>query len=216
MKAKALLFDLDGTLLNTLEDLADSFNYSLQQSGFPTHETESYKQFVGEGALKAIERALPEGEKNPEIIQKVLSVFNHHYFQNCFKKTKPYEGILPLLEKLKSEKIRLGIITNKSQHFAEQTVLYYFKNNFDLLIGEQKSFPKKPDPKSVFYALDYFQVSKDEVYFIGDSKTDMQTAQNAGIKSIGVLWGFRTKKELIDNQANVLIEQPEKILKYIL
>jgi len=213
MKYKGIIFDLDGTLLDTLDDLSGSFNHALMESGFETHDTASYKSFIGEGAKKCIEKAIPESSRTEAVVDRILASFSGHYFSNCRNKTRPYDGIIPVLAELKSMGNHLFVITNKPQKFADIIIGFFFPHEFDLVLGEGGGFPKKPDPGSVFHISELYNLPLQSLVIIGDSGTDILTAKNAGIVSIGVEWGFRTRYELEKSGADWIIGKPSELLK---
>lgn len=208
---KAVLFDLDGTLVNSLCDLADSVNFALNEMGFPTHATEKYKYFVGDGIPKMIERALPDKMKTEEINQKCFEIFMDRYKAHYFDKTVPYEGINILLQNLRTEKIKIAVISNKADEMAKKVVDKLFGNTFDAVTGKREGYPAKPDPKLTLKIIDELGLKPDECIFVGDSGMDIATARSADTLSVGVLWGFRTKEELLDNGADYLVTSPIQI-----
>ena len=210
---KAVIFDLDGTLLNTLEDLANSCNYALEQYGYKVHELEKYKRFLGDGRLKLIERILPEEYRNPEIIEKVLTIYDEHYKVHMDDITRPYDGILEVLDILRENEMKLAVVSNKPHEFATEVVLKYFGDRFDVVFGHRENFKTKPDPETVLEAIKKLGVKKEECIFVGDSDIDIKTAKNANLKSIGVLWGFRSKEELEAEGADYLVSNVGEILK---
>ncbi len=205
---KFVIFDLDGTLLNTLDDLADAGNYALEKLGYPVHEVSKYKFFVGNGIPKLIERIVPRdcSEENSE---KIHSLFSEYYSSHCVCKTKPYDGIPELLAALKKKGIRTGVATNKDHGFSVKLVEDFFDGNIDIVCGRKDGFPKKPDPYSVNLILKQFGADKEKVLYVGDSNVDMETSKNAGLDSCGVLWGFRTKEELEESGAVHIAESAE-------
>ena len=212
MEFKGAIFDLDGTLLDTLEDLADSFNYALRSFNFPEHPVNSYKFFVGDGAKDAVTRALPVDKRDEKTVEKTLNLFSEHYSKNYNNKTGPYTGMIELLENLKSRAVKLAVLSNKPHHFTLQCVEFYFNDQFDLVMGAGR-FPKKPDPQSALYILKELQIEKSEVVYVGDTKTDMQTAKAAGLPAVGVTWGFRDEAELKETGADYIINHPAELLK---
>lgn len=208
---KLLIFDLDGTILNTLDDLADSMNYTLAHFNLPTHQTEKYKTFVGNGMAKLTHRALPENLRTDEYEKRVLDFFMDYYSKHSLDKTAPYENILQLLNNLKERRIKLAVVTNKAHTAAIKICEHFFGDIFDIVIGQSDKFKTKPAPDSVNFVLNTLGVSANESLFIGDSNVDMQTAHNAEIKSIGVLWGFRSKEELINAGADYTVCTPQEI-----
>lgn len=212
---KAVLFDLDGTLADSLEDLAVSTNYALDTLGFPVHKTEEYKYFVGDGIPKLIERALPEGEGRPEILQKTLDAFMAYYKMHYYDNTHAYNGILCLLRQLKHSGIKIAVISNKAQEMAEKVVHKLFGDMFDAVAGKREGYLPKPDPTLTLEVIAGLGVSPGECVLAGDSGMDMAAAVNCGAVPVGVLWGFRTKEELLQNGAEYLAEKPENIFEII-
>lgn len=213
---KAAIFDLDGTLINTIDDLANACNYALEKSGYPTHEVIKYKKFVGDGKRKLIERIIPSNEKSDEVIDKVEGLFDEYYSDHMFDKTAPYEGIVTLLEELKENKIKLAVVSNKPHKFISEIVEKYFPGVFEISFGHREGYKTKPNPQSVLEVIEKFNINKEECVYIGDSNVDMQTARNANLVSIGVLWGFRDEDELKAEGANFVVESSDEIKKLIL
>ena len=212
---KAVIFDLDGTLLNTIDDLANSVNFMLEKFGFPIFSVEEYKYKVGNGMRKLIERSLPQTYKNDEQIEKSLSVFMDYYNQHKNDNTAPYEGIIDLLNDLKNAGIKLAVVTNKAHLSAKPLIENTFIGVFDEVCGQKENVPTKPNPQSVLNVLETLNVAPEDCLFVGDSGVDMQTAKNANIKAVGVLWGFRKKEELLENGADVIISTPNELLKHL-
>ena len=214
MKYKAVIFDLDGTLLNTLSDLADSANHVLSELSLPTHDYESYKYFVGNGIPKLIERCLPADRQ--ELHSKALSMFSEYYALHSKDKTAPYDDIKELLNTLCRKGLKLGVITNKAHGIAVKVVEEYFgRDIFGRIRGLDDSIKAKPDPSGALSVMESLGVTPSDVLYIGDSGVDMQTAKNAGFTPLGVLWGFRKKDELIENGAKYIAQKPPDILKFI-
>ncbi len=212
MRISALLFDLDGTLLNTIDDLADSANYVLDKLGFPLHTTQQYKYFVGNGIPKLIERCLPHDKQ--EYKEQALKMFIEHYALHSEDKTAPYDGIKPMLERACEMGFKLGVITNKQHKIAKEVIAHYFPEiRFDYVRGLDDSIKAKPDPAGALEAAEMMGVAPENVLYIGDSSVDMQTAENAGFTSCGVLWGFRTREELCESGADFIVSAPDEILK---
>lgn len=211
-----MIFDLDGTLLNTLEDLAASTNAILEARGYNEHPLESYKRFVGNGAYKLVERALPTKEAVAELVEAMKDEFLIYYDAHLMDYAKPYEGIVELLHELKHADITMAIATNKPHIQAVKLAKAYF-GSIDWLeiAGNQEGLPHKPNPYTVNQIIAKAGVKQEEVLYIGDSDVDMQTAQNAGVCGIGVSWGFRTEEELMAHGAHVVVHHPKEILKYL-
>ena len=212
---KAVLFDLDGTLVNSLEDLADSTNYALNKFGFKPYETEKYKYFVGDGMPKLIERVLPENERNKERITEVLSAFLGFYKEHFTDKTKAYSGIYQLLVELKKMGLKMAVISNKAHNMTLEVVNKLFPDTFDLVYGKKDGYPTKPDPKLTLALMNELGVKPQECVLIGDSGMDAKAAVNADCIGIGVLWGFRTKEELLSNGARYIASKPSEIIDII-
>lgn len=212
MKKRLIIFDLDGTLLNTIADLANATNYALTNIGYATHPVEAYNFFVGNGVRKLFERALPEGSKTLENINKMVNLFVPYYDANNTVDSAPYEGILPLLDTLQAQGYMLAVASNKYQSSTEKLVKHYFPNiNFVAVFGQREGINPKPDPTVVHDIISIAKVEPDEILYIGDSGVDMQTANNAGVDSCGVLWGFRPKEELEQFNPKYMVEKASQI-----
>lgn len=211
---KTVIFDLDGTLLDSIEDIASSMNKVLESLQLPTHKIEDYKHFVGGGVDILVENALSNQSK--EIKDEVTKRFKIEYDGKLHSKTLPYDGIYELLDELKKLDINLAVLSNKPHEFTVSYVNHFFKNyNFKEIHGQKKDVPKKPDPKAALDIVKCLDSSCENTYFIGDTKIDMQTAKNANMTAIGVLWGFRDEKELRDFGADFIVSNPLEILKII-
>ena len=208
-----LIFDLDGTLLDTVADLAASTNYALQLCGFPTHKTEAYRFFIGNGINKLFERVLPESEKTQENILLIRQHFLEYYGAHNADLTTPYPGITSLLLSLQKRDIKLAVASNKYQKGTERLVQHFFPEiTFAAVFGQRENIPTKPDPTIVYDILSVVKVGKDEVLYIGDSGVDMQTAQNSGIQAAGVTWGFRPRAEMEQFSPLYIVDDPSEIL----
>lgn len=212
---KAVLFDLDGTLVNSLDDLANACNYALRCNNFPVHETEAYKYFVGNGIPKLIERILPENSRDAEIKARVSEKFYEHYSLHYADNTVVYRGLHELVDAIKKLGIKVAVVTNKADGPAKEVVNKVMPNTFDLVYGQREGIPTKPDPTLTLMAMKELGVKPDECIFIGDSGMDVATAVNSGAVPVGVLWGFRKADELEQNGARYLIDVPEKLLDII-
>lgn len=211
---KTVIFDLDGTLLDSIEDIASSMNKVLESLQLPTHKIEDYKHFVGGGVDILVENALSNQSK--EIKYEVIKRFKIEYDGKLHSKTLPYDRIYELLDELKKLDINLAVLSNKPHEFTVSYVNHFFKNyNFKEIHGQKKDVPKKPDPKAALDIVKCLDSSCENTYFIGDTKIDMQTAKSANMTAIGVLWGFRDEKELRDFGADFIVSNPLEILKII-
>lgn len=213
-KIENAIFDLDGTLLNTLQDLTDSVNYVVSQYGVSAYSTEQVRNMVGNGIRKLMERAMPGGNAH-EHFEEAFSDFKIYYQANCMNHTKPYEGIQELITELQKKNIKIGIVSNKNHEALVKLCDYFFSDHVDVVIGQQEGIPKKPAPDSVLTAMSQMQARKDNTIYIGDSEVDAQTAANAKLACILVTWGFRDALQLAQCHANVMIDQPKDLLNYI-
>lgn len=207
---KLVIFDLDGTLLDTLEDLADNANEMLRTKGYPERSVEEIRQFVGNGMKNLVERCLPYKVSEKEF-QFCYDLFRTLYSANMQNKTKPYEGIISCLEKLKEKGIKSVVVSNKNDDAVKKLCSDYFGNLVFTAYGRKDEIPAKPDPAMVDITVKEMNVSKNECVFVGDSDTDILTARNAGIKSVGVLWGFRDKETLRTAGADYIIGKPHEL-----
>ncbi|MCI8408920.1 MAG: HAD-IIIA family hydrolase [Lachnospiraceae bacterium] len=214
MKTELIIFDLDGTILNTLEDLADSTNYALAANQLPERTMEEIRNFVGNGIRKLIERAVPEGCEDIKV-DKVFADFGKHYKEHCADKTRPYEGILELLSELHSKKYHLAVVSNKADFAVQELCETYFQGKFEYVVGERKGIRRKPYPDSVLEVLDKLQINKENAVYVGDSEVDIKTAKNAGIKMICVEWGFRDRAYLMKQGAENFAALPIEIYKFL-
>ena len=206
---KLVLFDLDGTLINSIDDLADSTNYALQQCGLPLHTVDEYKYFVGNSVDPLIRRALPEEEKeNQELFDRVKKIYLSYYAAHSKDKTRPYPGISDLLSRCNK--------ANKPDDITADVVRYYFPQiHFAATMGPKEGIPKKPDPAGVREVLRITGIALEDALYVGDTWVDMQTAQNSGVQSCGVLWGFRTRQELVENHADFIAANAAELAEII-
>ena len=208
---KLVIFDLDGTLLNTIYDLAQSTNFALAENGFPTHAVAEYNYFVGNGINKLFERALPEGERTEANIARIREKFLIHYDQHNADKSRPYEGLPELLET-----ILIGVASNKYQAATEKLVTHFFPQiHFAAIFGQREGVPTKPNPQIVEDILGITNIGINETLYVGDSGVDMQTALNSKVEACGVTWGFRPIEELEQFHPAHIVHTPEEILKLI-
>ena len=217
MQYKAVIFDLDGTLIDSLEDLADSVNLMLEGYGFPTHDVEAYRYFVGNGSKKLMERTLPaEKASSDEFVEEALMKYKAIYKERLLEKTRPYKDVRELLTELKRRCIPLAVCTNKHNEAALTIVKILFAPDaFDEVLGDRPGFPKKPDPATPLEIAARLGVKPEEVAYLGDTSVDMETAVRAGFLPVGVLWGFRPKKELVESGAKILLETPWELLEKV-
>lgn len=203
---KTIIFDLDGTLLNTLEDLKEATNFALSKYNYPTRTLEEVRCFVGNGVRKLIERAVPENCQN---VEECLAVFKQNYSEIMYNHTAPYDGILKILSNLKSDGIKIGVVSNKFDSAVKELCKKYFADLIDIAIGQADDVPKKPAPDGVFKAMRELGADKSSTVYVGDSDVDVATAKNANLPCIGVTWGFRDREYL--KGANFIIDNPNDI-----
>lgn len=216
MNFELIVFDLDGTLLNTIGDLAVACNAVLAVRGLPQHSYEEYCLFVGNGIMRLVERALPEPLRTPENVALVRADFVKYYTEHIDIYTKPYDGIPELLAGLVARGVRIAVASNKFQAGTEKLIRLFFPGvPFVAVLGQREGVPLKPDPAVVNEILAQTGVAKEQVLYIGDSGIDMQTAAAAGVRSVGVTWGFRSREELAASGAGKIVDRPEEILKLL-
>ena len=208
---KTYVFDLDGTLLNTINDLAASVNFALKEYGMPQHTVDEVRNFVGNGVKKLMERAVPDGLDNP-LFEDAYATFKKHYLEHGLDTTKPYPGIVDLLRELKKRGKNIAVVSNKFYDATGELVRHFFGEYVKVAIGERENIRKKPAPDTVLEAFRLLGVDKEEAVYIGDSDVDVNTAKNVVIPCISVLWGFRDKEFLIENGATTFVETPQEIL----
>lgn len=211
---EAVIFDLDGTLLNTLYDLTDAVNYALEQYGQPQRSIEEVRAFVGNGLRNLMLQAVPDGEKNP-VFEELFVFFRAYYKAHCNIKTAPYEDILALMEELKQRHIKMAIVSNKIDSGVKELNAIHFSKYMDVAIGEREGISRKPAPDSVNEALRILEVDKTHAVYVGDSDVDIQTAKNAQVRCISVSWGFRDEAFLKEHGAEILIDSPLELLDYL-
>lgn len=206
-----VVFDLDGTLLNTLDDLADSVNFALQKHSLPQRSLDEVCAFVGNGVALLVRRAM-DPIKDESLFNEVLSDFRAHYSQNMQNKTCPYEGIIPLLTTLNAKGVKMAVVSNKFQGAVTPLIKDYYGDLIPVAVGEDENTPKKPDPTGTLKAIKLLNASNEHAVFIGDSEVDMQTAKNAGLPAVGCTWGFRSREVLKNAGADIIIDSPEQLL----
>ena len=205
------VFDLDGTLLETLKDLAASTNYALRTHNMPEHSIEDVRIFVGNGVKKLMERAIPNGIENPQF-EDVYATFRQHYLEHNLDTTKPYEGIPELLAELKARGKKLAIVSNKFYAATQELARHFFPDTIEVAIGERENIKKKPAPDTVIEALRQLGASRETAVYIGDSDVDIMTAKNCDMPCVSVLWGFRDKEFLMEHGATFFVEKPCQLL----
>lgn len=214
MKYNTVIFDMDGTLLDTLEDLTDSVNYALNKFGYPLRTLNEIRSFVGNGVKVLMNLSVPNGT-SAEDTAKCLEIYRKNYSENMQNKTRPYEGINDLLKNLKEKGIKLAIVSNKYDSAVKALCKDYYHEFIQVAIGESQGVAKKPAPDSVYAALEQLGSSKEEAIYVGDSDVDVHTAHNAGLKCVGVTWGFRNRDILNAEGADFIIDKPEELLGYL-
>ena len=213
MRFQTYIFDLDGTLLDTLGDLAASVNFALRTHGMPEHSLDDVRRFVGNGVRKLMERAVPDGADNP-LFDEAFATFRQHYMAHSLDTTRPYEGIPEALEDLKASGCHLAVVSNKMMAATQALCSHFFPDTIEVAIGEHEAegIRKKPAPDTVVAALKALGVGKEGAVYVGDSEVDIQTARNSGLPCISVLWGFRHRDFLQQNGAEAFISAPSELL----
>lgn len=212
MKYNTYIFDLDGTLLDTLQDLANAVNHAMREMNYPERTVDEVRRFIGNGIRMLIKRAAPQGI-SVEDYEKTLAVFTAYYLDHIADFTKPYDGIAEVIETLKSKGCKVAVVSNKADEAAKKVVKDYFGDIFDMVVGKMDRFPSKPEPDSVLYVIETLGADKDKCIYSGDSEVDVQTAHNAGLPCVGVTWGNRDVSELIAAGAEYIAEKPNEILE---
>ncbi len=210
---KAVLFDLDGTLINSLHDIADSMNRVLASKGYKTHDYDAYRYFIGNGLKNLVRKSLPDNEQSERNVTNLFEELLQEYEQNLLRKTRLYQGIPDLLDALTERNMRMGVLSNKADALTKAiaaTLLSGWK--FDAILGASEAFPRKPDPASALHLSQLLDCPPQSVLYVGDTSIDMKTAVAAGMYPVGVSWGFRTRDELLENGAKSLIEKPLDLL----
>ena len=209
---KVYIFDLDGTLLDTLTDLAASTNYALREHGMPEHSVDDVRRFVGNGVRKLMERAVPDGADNP-LFDEAFATFRQHYMEHDLDTTHPYDGVPEMLATLKSRGCRIAVVSNKMMAATQELCQHFFPDTVEVAIGEHEAegIRKKPAPDTVYAALSALGVTKDHAVYVGDSDVDIATARHAGLPCISVLWGFRDRDFLLQHGATTLVTIPREL-----
>jgi phosphoglycolate phosphatase len=208
MKFKGIIFDLDGTLVNSLEDIADAMNKVLQNLDYPTHTYDDYQYFIGSGLRNLVSKSLPENHNDETQIERCYDLMVEIYRDNCTNQTKPYNGIIELLDELKSRNIKLSVFSNKADALTKEITAFLFPGYFNPIVGLSIESLKKPNPFEAEEISKSLGLQPEEMIFVGDSGIDMQTATNANMYAVGVLWGYRPKEELIANGAQHILSHP--------
>lgn len=213
---KLMIFDLDGTLLNSLDDLADSTNHILAKHSLPTHPLDSFRYFVGNGQRKLVERALPAEKRTPEYIEDFFRELVAYYGLHSQDKTRPYPCVIECLEQLQEKGVGIAVASNKVNAVMQKMMPHYFPMiHFACLLGQREGIPAKPHPQIIFDIMEQVKVAKEEVLYVGDTGVDMDTAHNAGLRAAGVLWGYRDRQELEEHGAEFIIDKPADLLNLL-
>lgn len=210
MKYKLAIFDMDGTILDTLSDLHICTNHSLRKCGYPERSYDEVRKFVGNGIHRLVERAVPEGTDKEET-ERVFNTFNDYYAMHCADNTTPYTGIVDLIKRLRDKGVRTAVVSNKSDYAVQELCVEYFDGLFDYAVGVKDGIEKKPAPDAVYYAMEKCEATRENSVYIGDSEVDIKTAHNAGIPCITVLWGFRTYDEVMAAGATITVESVDEL-----
>ena len=216
MSYEGVIFDLDGTLLDTLDDLADSMNAVLQQLNFPMHPTEKYRYFVGDGMRQLARRVLPAEIINDELVETTIKLMSDEYNKHWNVKSKPYQGMEELLDQLTATGVKLAVLSNKPDPFTKMMVPVLLPRcSFNPVLGARAGVPVKPDPQSALEIAEMWGISQDKILYVGDTATDMMTANAAGMSAVGVAWGFRTVEELLNAGARAIIHHPVELMSLL-
>ena len=213
---RTVIFDLDGTILNTIDDLADAANWVCRKNNWPEHTVEACKAMVGHGLANFVSQFSPEGFRSPLLVMNTLSQFSQYYSAHNMDKTAPYDGIPALLERLKAEGLQLAVYSNKADEFARVIVEHYFPGVFDLVRGKVEGMPVKPDPAGIHAVMKELGAEANRTLFVGDSSVDIRTGHNAGTKTCGVTWGFRSRASLVEANAEFLADDVPELTRVIL
>lgn len=213
MIKKAILFDMDGTLIDTLDDLGAALNYTLGRLGFPLKTRNDVQNYVGNGIATLVELALPKDKKGKK--EEATKIFKAYYKEHLADKTTPYDGIVELIKTLKQKNYRLAVISNKIQNALDELVNHFFGDNFEFVIGLRADINKKPAPDSVFLALKTMNIDINDALYVGDSDVDLLTARNAKIDCVSCSWGFKTREQLLSYGASLIIDNPAELWKLL-
>lgn len=222
-KIKAIIFDLDGTLLDSIQDIAESMNLALEEAGYPTHPIEAYKDFVGNGFGGLVQKALPADKRTEKEVKRLVKKFAEKYEEHWFVETKPFIGILHLIKTCVSHKIKLAILSNKAHYFTKKMIRHYFrgaminqgKNPFGIYSGAEEGKPLKPDPTTALELAERLKTPVENIAFVGDSPVDMETAKNAGMIAIGAAWGFSGREILEKANPDAIYDSPTELATYL-
>ncbi|WP_343328600.1 HAD family hydrolase [Polaribacter staleyi] len=215
MKYKAVIFDLDGTLVNSIKDIADAMNIVLEKRKYPTYDYETYKTFVGSGVKSLVVKALPDANPSKEEVAVCLKDMMQVYSECCTHKTKAYEGVFDLLAQLKAKDIKVSVLSNKEDTLTKKIVSFLFPNHINPILGLKEEVDKKPNPKVALEICEHIKVNPEETIFVGDTDVDILVAKNANMLPVGVSWGFRDKESLISAGAKHILEHPLDLIKII-
>ena len=215
MKFKGIIFDLDGTLVNSLEDISDAMNTVLTNLNYPTHTYDTYQYFIGSGLRNLVSKALPASNNSEDQIEICFDCMITEYREICTLKTKPYEGIIELLDNLASKNIKLAVFSNKADELTKKIAAEIFPDYFDAAVGLSTEELKKPNPFEAIAISKNWNLKTEEILFVGDSDIDMQTANNANMFAVGVSWGYRTEKELKNSGAKLVINNPTELIEIV-
>lgn len=216
MDFRAVIFDLDGTLLDTLEDIADAMNSVLEAHGYPSHETDAYRHFVSDGVNMLVKRVLPEERRDDETVARLVKAYREAYGIYWKLKTQPYEGVPEMLNMLTARQLKLAVLSNKPDNFTKMCVRELLSRwTFHIVLGHRDEIPPKPDATAALQIAEHFGISTGDVLFLGDSSVDMKTAVAADMYPVGALWGFRSRAELMGSGAKKVIERPQEVLSLL-
>ena len=215
MKYRAGIFDLDGTLLDTLEDLADSMNEALATLGFPIHDMDRYRFFVGEGIQLLVARTIPEDRRDDATVELATKLYREAYGRNWHRKSRPYDGIMEMIAELQAASVPMAVLSNKPDHFTQLCMKHFFPaGTFQIILGQRETVARKPDPAAAYEIAFSMEIPPGKFAFIGDTETDIKTGLAAGMASLGVAWGFRPVEELVQSGATAIVRHPSEILPF--